>query len=437
MAESKPSNGSIANPPDYDVAIAGASLAGCATAILLGRAGFSVALVEKRPDPGAFKRTCSHFIQASAVPALERLGLLDPIVAAGGLRSRMRAWTPWGWIEAPPARAGQAVNLRRELLDPMLREAAASTPGVDLMLGQGAQRLLRHGEIIGGLVVGDREGKETELRVRLVVGADGRDSRLAELAGVTEKVLPHGRFAYGAYFDGPPAAPDHTSSIWMLDPHWAAAFPTDSGLIFYAAMPTRERLPEFRRDPAAALSAFIAALPDAPPIGVSRLQGDVLGKIEMPNRVRAPVAPGLALAGDAALAVDPLFGIGCGWAFQSAEWLADSVTPALRGAEPLQSGLDRYRRRHRKELRGHAFVVNDYASGRKLQWGERMLFAGAARDPEVAAAFDELGTRRAKPGRTIARALPRAIAVNARQALRSGGRAGRPASPPARQLPLS
>ena len=436
MAESQPSNGSIANPPDYDVAIVGASLAGCATAILLGRAGFSVALVEKRPDPGAFKRTCSHFIQASAVPALERLGLLDPIVAAGGLRSRMPAWTPWGWIEAPPARAGLAVNLRRELLDPMLREAAASTPGVDLILGQGAQRLLRHGEVIGGLAVRDREGTETELRARLVVGADGRDSHVAELAGVAEKVLPHGRFAYGAYFDGPPAAADHASSIWMLDPHWAAAFPTDSGLIFYAAMPTKERLPEFRRDPAAALSAFIAALPEAPPIGVSRLQGDVLGKIEMPNRVRVPVAPGLALAGDAALAVDPLFGIGCGWAFQSAEWLADSVTPALRGAEPLQSGLDRYRRRHRKELRGHAFVVNDYASGRKLQWGERMLFAGAARDPEVAAAFDELGTRRAKPGRTIARALPRAIAVNARHALRSGGSAARPTSP-ARQLPLS
>ena len=51
MAESKPSNGSIANSPDYDAVVVGASLAGCATAILLGRAGLSVALVEKRPDP--------------------------------------------------------------------------------------------------------------------------------------------------------------------------------------------------------------------------------------------------------------------------------------------------------------------------------------------------------------------------------------------------
>ena len=353
MTESKPSNGSIANPPDYDVVIAGASLAGCATAILLGRAGLSVALVEKKPDAGAFKRTCSHFIQASGVPALERLDLLDPIMAAGGLRSRMRAWTPWGWIEAPPEHAGKAVNLRRELLDPMLREAAASTPGVDLMLGQGAHRLLRQGEVVRGLAVRDREGAETELRAKLVVGADGRDSHVAELAGVAEKVLLHGRFAYGAYFEGPAAAPGNTSSIWMLDPDWAAAFPTDSDLVFYAAMPTKERLPEFRRDPKDALVSFIAGIPEAPPIGVSQLAGDVVGKIEMPNRVRVPVAPGLALAGDAALAVDPLFGIGCGWALQSAEWLADSVTPALRGAEPLRSGLDRYRKLHRRELHGH------------------------------------------------------------------------------------
>jgi 2-polyprenyl-6-methoxyphenol hydroxylase-like FAD-dependent oxidoreductase len=437
MAESSTSSGSIANSADYDVAVAGASLAGCATAILLGRAGFRVALVEKRPDPNAFKRTCSHFIQASGVPALERLDLLRPILAAGGLRSRMRAWTPWGWVEAPLEHAGRAVNLRRELLDPMLRETAASTPGVELMLGQGAHALLRDGEVVRGLAVRDRDGEETELKASLVVGADGRDSRLAELAGVSEKVLPHGRFAYGAYFEGPAPAPDNASTIWMLDPHWAAAFPTDSGLVFYAAMPTKERLPEFRADPEAALISFIAGIPEAPPIAESRLVGEVMGKIEMPNRVRVPVAPGLALAGDAALAVDPLFGIGCGWALQSAEWLADSVTPALRGSEPLQNGLDRYRRRHRKELRGHAFLVNDYATGRPISRIERTLFAAAARDPRVATAFDELGTRRAKPGRMMAKALPRAIAVNARHAIgRRRGGAGRPSSP-AQRLPLT
>jgi flavin-dependent dehydrogenase len=403
--------------PDYDVVIVGASLAGCATAILLARAGARVALVEKQPDPAAFKRVCSHFIQASAVPTIERLGLLEPIMAAGGVRSRIHAWTRWGWIEAPPDRAGYALNLRRQVLDPLLRETAAATPRVELMLGRTASRLLREDGAVRGVAVRDRDGEEVELRARLTVGADGRDSEIAELSGVAVKTLPHNRFAYGAYFEGalPAGAPD--GSFWMLDPQWAAAFPTDEGLTFYAAMLTKDRLPEFKRDPEAALVSFIADLPEAPPIRAGRIVGPVLGKLDMPNRVRVPVTPGLALAGDAALATDPLFGVGCGWALQSGEWLADSVAPALRGDEPLEDGLERYRRRHRRELRGHAFLIHDYATGRRLQPGERMLFAAAARDPKVAAVFDEMGTRRIKPGRMFARAMPRAIAVNARHAL--------------------
>jgi flavin-dependent dehydrogenase len=410
----KHSNG---NRPEYNAVIVGASLAGCATAIALGSSGASVALVEKRPDPTAFKRMCSHFIQASAVPTLDRLGLLGPIMEAGGVRSKMRAWTPWGWIEAPSSKAREAVNLRRELLDPLIRETAAATPGVELMLGRGADRLLRDGEVVRGVVVRDRDGEETALTAQLVVAADGRDSRVAELAAMKTKTSRHGRFAYGAYFDGPPPAADGASSIWMLDPHWAAAFPTDSGLVFYAAMPTKDRLPEFRRDPEDALVSFLSGIPDAPPIQVSRRVDPVQGKIEMPNKVRVPVAPGLALVGDAAMAVDPLFGVGCGWALQSAEWLAESVAPALADEEPLGAGLSRYRRRHRRALRGHATLINEYASGRKMRPGERLIFSAAARDRQLATTFDAFGTRCIGPTRAFASMIPRALAVNARHAL--------------------
>jgi len=402
---------------DYDAVVVGASLAGSATAILLGRAGARVAMVEKQPDPAAFKRVCSHFIQASGVPTVERLGLFEPIMEAGAVRSRMHAWTRWGWIEAPPDRAGQAINLRRERLDPIVREAAASTPGVDQFLGRTAQGLLHDGGAFAGVTVRAPSGEETELRAKLVVGADGRDSKVAELAAVKEKVLPHGRFAYGGYFEGeqPRFAPD--SSIWLLDPNWGAAFPTDSGLIFYAAMPTMDLLPEFKRDPEAALTSYVEAMPEAPPIRGARLIEPVLGKIEMPNRVRRPIAPGLALVGDAALATDPLFGIGCGWALQSGEWLADSVAPALRGEEPLERGLKRYRRLHRRRLGGHAFMIHDYATGRKMNRGEKSFFAAAARDPKVATTFDRFGTRQIGPARALATTIPRSIVVNLRHSV--------------------
>jgi flavin-dependent dehydrogenase len=401
----------------YDAVVVGASLAGCAAAIQLGRSGARVALVEKRPDPNAYKTTCSHHIQASGVPAIERLGLLEPMEAAGAKRPYLHAWTRWGWIEAPPEQAARCLNLRREVLDPLVRRTAAETPGVDLMLGWSVERLLRGGGELIGVAVRGPGGEERELRAQLTVGADGRDSRVAELAAVPTKTYPHGRVAYGAYFEGPPPAQSPDASIWMMDPQWAAAFPTDSDLVFYAAMVTKDRLPEFKRDPERALVDFVAGIPEAPPIRESRVVGKVMGKLDMTNRIRRPVAPGLALIGDAGLAIDPLFGVGCGWAFQSAEWLADSVVPALRGEEPLERALERYRRRHAKELGGHAFFIRDYATGRRFSLPERMMFAAAARDPKTAALFDAIGTRRSRPERLLPRMIPRSLAVNARHAL--------------------
>ncbi|HET6571826.1 MAG TPA: NAD(P)/FAD-dependent oxidoreductase [Solirubrobacterales bacterium] len=405
-------------PAGYDAVIVGASLAGCAAAILLGRAGARVAVLEKQPDPRAFKRMCSHFIQASAVPSIERLGMLEPIEAAGGVRSRFQAWTRWGWIRPPLERAAVSLNVRREVLDPMLREKAAMTPGVEMRLGQAVHGLIRDGAEVAGVIARDRDGGEQRLRARLTIGADGRDSKVAELSEIGEKVLPHGRFAYGGYFEGatPDFAPD--ASIWMLDPNWAAAFPTDSCLTFYAAMATKDLLPEFKRDPEGALVEYVSSVPEPPPIREARLVGDVLGKIEMPNRVRVTTAPGLALVGDAAQAVDPLFGIGCGWALQSSEWLADSVVPALRGDEPLERGLKRYRRLHKRRLGGHTLMVNDYASGRPMNRGEKTIFAAAARDPKVAANFDAFGTRQIGPARMFATTVPRALAVNLRYSRR-------------------
>jgi 2-polyprenyl-6-methoxyphenol hydroxylase-like FAD-dependent oxidoreductase len=413
--ETVPSSGTA--PVPYDAVIVGGSLAGCSAATLLAREGARVAVLEKQPDPAAFKRICSHFIQASAVPTIERLGLYEPMVAAGAVRSRIRARTPWGWIETEPDRARYAINLRREVLDPMVREMAAGTDGVDMLLGRTALALQRDGETVTGVVVRDREGVETTLDARLVIGADGRDSQIAKLAGVKVKTYPHGRIAYGGYFEGadPEHAPD--GSIWMMDPDWAAAFPTDSGQTFFAAMPTKDREAEFKADPEAALTAYFDGLPGAPSLAGAHLVSPVLGKLDMTNRMRVPTAPGLALIGDAALATDPLFGVGCGWAFQSSGWITDAVAPALRGEESLETGLRRYRRRHSRHLRGHAFMIHDYATGRKLSPPEKLLFSGAARDPRVAAAFDDFAAREIGPVEMMARAMPRAAVANARHAV--------------------
>ena len=57
----------------YDAVIVGGSLAGCAAATMLGRAGARVAVVEKSPDPAAFKRMSGRFSVKSIYSCIPRM----------------------------------------------------------------------------------------------------------------------------------------------------------------------------------------------------------------------------------------------------------------------------------------------------------------------------------------------------------------------------
>jgi flavin-dependent dehydrogenase len=120
--------------------------------------------------------------------------------------------------------------------------------------------------------------------------------------------------------------------------------------------------------------------------------------------------------GDAALATDPLFGVGIGFALQSAEWLVDETSAALADASRLDAALRRYRRKFTWRLGLHHLQIADYATGRKTTPVERLAFRRAAVDPVLARAFGDVLTRERSPlrllePRTVARILiPRAPA---------------------------
>jgi menaquinone-9 beta-reductase len=54
-----------------------------------------VGLIERDPDPAVYKKICTHFIQPSATPAIERLGIADVIDAAGGIHNDAEIFTRW------------------------------------------------------------------------------------------------------------------------------------------------------------------------------------------------------------------------------------------------------------------------------------------------------------------------------------------------------
>jgi flavin-dependent dehydrogenase len=410
----------------YDVIIVGASIAGCTAATFLARDGLKVALIEAHRDENMYKRLCTHFIQSSATPTIERLGIDKELDALGAVHNLGDLWTSYGWAREPESLPGcpsHGYSVRRIVLDPLLRRTAAAEAAVDLMLGAKVVDLVLDGDgRVSGVDVRTSDGRR-EIRGRLVVGADGKSSKVAELADLPAKEVPNNRFGYMAHYRNVGLDNWTRSKLWLLDNgDGVYVFPNDDGVAVLATMPGKARLEEFRGDAEKALLGMYEGLPEAPDLSAAERVSDVIGAVDYPSVIRAKItAPGVALIGDAAMVADPLWGLGCGWAFQTAEWLAQEVSPVLRAGGDVDRATERYAKKHARRLRPHFKLTSDFSSVRPFNRLERLLFGGAPIDAVVADAFWRYGTRNASPAALLS---PRVLA----HAMRARRRARRTAT---------
>jgi flavin-dependent dehydrogenase len=380
----------------FDAVIVGASIAGCTAAVFLARRGARVALLDRASDPRAYKKTCTHYIQPCATGTIERLGLAPLLERAGVVRGGADACSSHGWIRDPQIHFGHSI--RREVLDPMLRELASKTDGVTLRLGHAVRELKKkEGRPCGVVAEAGEGGARVEIDSTLVVGADGRHGKIADQAGFATEHAPNNRFIYLAYYQIADS-PSQRATIWWRDPPDAAyVFPNDSGVTCVAVMPRKEWVPAFRRDLEGSFLRSFEGLPEAPDLARAERVSDFMGMIEIPNHIRRAGAPGIALVGDAAMTSDPLLGVGCGWAFQTGEWLAEDVGDALVSGRGLDEALETYAKHHQHRLRAHHGLTNKLALAEPFDLMNRTFFHAGACDPAVARSIALLNGRVSHP----------------------------------------
>jgi flavin-dependent dehydrogenase len=187
-----------------------------------------------------------------------------------------------------------------------------------------------------------------------------------------------------------------------MEREWAGSFPTADGVTGYYLMPTKDRLPEFKEDLEGACLRMIAELPGSPPVDQLELVGPIVGRVDMSNQWRNPVNHGAALVGDAAFSIDPLFGVGCGWAFQSGAILADAVGQSLAAGRPLKHALGDFRRKVAMQIIPHTLTMIGYSRGRGLSRMDKFVMRRAARSSAVEAELIGLLTRNVSPLKLIA-----------------------------------
>ena len=315
----------------YDVIIVGGRVAGSSAAIGLARAGYRVLLVERQAMPSDTLST--HVLWPDGVEALDRLGVLERVLATGAPKAHgfrlCRGEESIATRLIPLDSYDYLLCVRRYELDGILWEAAASTPGVTALDWTNVTGVYeRNGRVAGVEIDGRTVGAE------LVIGADGRGSLVARSVGAVERdIVPAGRYWYYGYFvDAPPPEPaELTESDTETD--MVGAMPTSDGLLMVVYGAYDDDFVEFRRDHEANYLARIHAHPwIARMLDGARLASPVRGISGVRGYFRTAHGPGWALIGDALHQKDPLVARGINDALLEAEWLTDALRDGISDA---------------------------------------------------------------------------------------------------------
>jgi flavin-dependent dehydrogenase len=307
-------------------------------AALACEGGLRTILVERARFPR--DKVCGEFVSTEGCRVLARLGLLERLLAAGGVwMDSCRLTHPRGTaleVALPRLRSSghEALGVSRRLLDTELLSLAASR-GAEVLQPWRATRPIRDGRCVRGFHLREVGGERTaEVRAKLVVAADGRRSVLARLLHPElcdpQHSGPRSLFGFKAHFETDPDRRRDRIELHLFDGGYAGLGPIESGgsnlglLATVAALRAADGSPDLLLERSLRSNAFLhEALADAPR-STSWLS---VGPLRF--GMRRPTTAGALFVGDAAGTVDPFCGEGVANALCGAELAHPFVLEAI------------------------------------------------------------------------------------------------------------
>ncbi len=356
----------------FDTIVVGARCAGAPVATLLARAGQKVLLLEASKLPSD-QPLSTHFIQPLGVDWLDQLGVGAAIRSASPPSYVARMDLAGHVVDVSYLRGRAGHCLRRLPLDRLLQEAAVAA-GAELRDQTEVTGLIKENDRVVGVETVSN-GTKQSYRARVVVGADGRSSTVAKLAGAKEYFgYDNTRFGYWAYWP--------QNSAWRQDAELRAfdayigfgrdrslrfVFQTDGDMVLLGVTPPLSELDAFAGNyEAAYLNALRASPVTAKLVEGNQREGKLIGVKKLRFFFREAAGPGFALVGDAALHKDPTPGLG--------------ITDAIRDARNLSRAI----------LEGSDKALLRYWRQRDVDSVELFHFAKDMGDPKYVNPFNEL-----------------------------------------------
>lgn len=327
--------------PQFDAIVVGARCAGSPTALLLARNGYKVLVVDRATFPSDTVST--HLVHPPGAAALKRWGLLDRLISTGCPPIDTYAFD-FGpiTIEGAPGTADSpfAYGPRRTVLDKLLVDAA-SEAGAEVREAFMVEDIVMDNNRVVGVRGHAKDGRSVTERATVVVGADGRYSRVADAVGAEQyNERPEILCGYYSYWSDLPMG--GRFEVYARDGRgWAVAATHGDLTLVVAGWPFAERDAN-RND----VEGNYMAMFDQAPEFAERIRGAKrearFAGTAVKNYFRKPFGPGWALVGDAGYNKDFITAQGISDAFRDAELCASALDASLSGARAFDAAMGEY-----------------------------------------------------------------------------------------------
>lgn len=345
-----------------DVLVVGAGPGGSAAAFHLARAGLDVLAVDRAAFPR--DKPCSEYMSPEAVRLLDRIGIVSRLEKAGA--SPLHGTTVVGprgsrltgrfsLAGVTPFRP-TGISVPRLVLDALLVEAAREA-GAEVAERTSVEGLLYEDGGVAGAVLRGADGSSHSIRARLVIGADGLRSMVAQRFGRRRHGMPS-RMAFVAHVSDVEGLGDvaemHVGAEGYvgLNPLGTRADGSSTTNVALVVPQAVARAARGRVD-----AFFFERLARFPGVR-GRVRSDrVVRKVLVTGPFaawsRQVVVDGALLIGDAADFFDPFTGEGIYSAIRGAEMATDAAVHALAGQRRASAtGLAGYRAARRSAFAG-------------------------------------------------------------------------------------
>jgi 2-polyprenyl-6-methoxyphenol hydroxylase-like FAD-dependent oxidoreductase len=331
----------------YDAIVVGARVAGSPTAMLLARKGYDVLLVDRATFPSDTIST--HLVHPPGIVALQRWGLLDQVVATGcpAIDTYAFDFGPFT-LSGAPDHATVAYGPRRTVLDKIL-VAAAAAAGAEVREGFSVESIVCEDDQVVGVRGHHKGGTTITEHARIVIGADGRHSLVAQAVNPFQyHEKPPLLAAYYAYWSGVPM--EGCFETYVRPSRGMAAWPTNDDLtVVIAGWPYAEFEANKADIEGNFLKTYDLAESFAERLRAGTRETRFVGTA-VPNFFRKPYGPGWALVGDAGYNKDFITAQGIHDAFRDAELCVTAVDEAFSGARSFDAAMADYQTRRDEQV---------------------------------------------------------------------------------------